>query len=271
MPELPEVETTRRGIEPHLIGQRIRQIRVHNPRLRWPIPADLPRRAREQPVLRVERRAKYLLMRLPEISLLWHLGMSGSLRLSQADEALKLHDHVELMTDGGKLLRFHDPRRFGTLLWFPGQDLDHPLLSQLGPEPLEAGFDGDYLARKAQGRRTTVKAFLMDARIVVGVGNIYANEALFRAGIRPDRAAGRISPARYRQLADAVRHTLGEAIRQGGSTLRDFVNGNGEPGYFQQTLHVYGRAGLPCTGCGRILTEIRLSGRSTVFCAHCQR
>lgn len=271
MPELPEVETTCRGIAPHTEGQRIQRLIIHDRRLRWPVPAGLEERVKGQGILRVERRAKYLLMRLPGQTLLWHLGMSGSLRLCSPDEPRRTHDHVELQLASGQVLRYHDPRRFGCLLVFDGEGLAHPLLEGLGPEPLGPDFDGDVLFRLSRGRKAPVKVFLMDASVVVGVGNIYANEALFRAGIRPDRPAGRISRERYLGLALAVREILAAAIRQGGSTLRDFVNGQGEPGYFQQTLAVYGRGGQACTGCGAALVESRLGQRSTVYCKYCQR
>lgn len=270
MPELPEVETTRRGIAPHLCGQRITSLHVHESRLRWPVTADLPARVRGQCILGIDRRSKYLLMRLENLTLLWHLGMSGSLRLAEADSPRRKHDHVELVLADGWRLRFHDPRRFGALLGFSGPDQAQPLLAHLGPEPLEAGFDADYLYQASRKRRAPVKTWLMDAAVVVGVGNIYANEALFAAGIRPDRPAGRLSRPRCRQLAEAVQRTLAAAIAQGGTTLRDFVNGQGEPGYFQQTLAVYGRGGQPCRQCRQTLKEIRLGGRSTVFCPHCQ-
>lgn len=271
MPELPEVETTRCGIEPHVVGQSITALRIHDSRLRWPVPDGLSAQVAGQPIERIERRSKYLLMRLPGQTLLWHLGMSGSLRLADPASPRRKHDHIELLLSSGQCLRYHDPRRFGCLLAYEGQGLDHPLLASLGPEPLEAGFDGDGLYARSRGRKVPVKAFLMDAAVVVGVGNIYANEALFRAGIRPDRPAGRISLARYRHLADTVRQVLAEAIAQGGSTLRDFVNGQGEPGYFQQTLAVYGRGGEACRACGTPLVEVRLAQRSTVYCKCCQR
>lgn len=271
MPELPEVETTRCGIAPHVVGQTIKALRIHEPRLRWPVPAGLSVQVTGQIIERVDRRSKYLLMRLPEATLLWHLGMSGSLRLADPSSPRRKHDHIELLLSSGQCLRYHDPRRFGCLLAYEGQGLDHPLLASLGPEPLEAGFGGDWLYARSRRRKVPVKAFLMDAAVVVGVGNIYANEALFRAGIRPGRPAGRISQARYRQLADTVRQVLSEAIAQGGSTLRDFVNGQGEPGYFQQTLAVYGRGGKPCRACGQPLVEVRLAQRSTVYCKYCQR
>lgn len=271
MPELPEVETTRRGIEPYVRGQQIRALRVYEARLRWPVPPNLAELVQGQCIERVDRRSKYVLMRLPHNTLLWHLGMSGSLRLVPPDAPRRKHDHIELALSSGQVLRYHDPRRFGCLLMYEGQGFDHPLLARLGPEPLEDGFSGELLYRRSRGRKVPVKVFLMDAAVVVGVGNIYANEALFRAGIRPDRPAGRISRVRYQQLAEVVREVLTEAIAQGGSTLRDFVNGQGEPGYFQQTLAVYGRAGEPCQGCGNPLVEARLAQRSTVYCRYCQR
>lgn len=271
MPELPEVETTRRGIEPHLRGRRIERLVVRQPRLRWPVPAELAGLLRGQAVERVERRAKYLLVPFSRGTLIMHLGMSGSLRLVPAGLAVGKHDHVDMELDSGQALRFTDPRRFGAMLWHPAGGEEHPLLAALGPEPLSGDFDGDYLLRRARGRQVPVKAFLMDSHIVVGVGNIYANEALFAAGIRPDRAAGRISRQRYARLAEEVKAVLARSIREGGTTLRDFVGGDGKPGYFRQQLTVYGRGGEPCRNCGQALHEVRLGQRSTVFCGHCQR
>lgn len=277
MPELPEVETTRRGIAPHLVGRRIAGLDVHDGRLRWPVPADLPDRLAGQRIARIDRRGKYLLMVVDSGQVMWHLGMSGSLRLVAPGTPRKIHDHLVLRlteTDGQPAtteLRFHDPRRFGCCLWLQDDPLTHPLLRELGPEPLTEAFADDHLFRLSRGRTAPVKAFIMDSHVVVGVGNIYANEALFRVGIHPLREAGRIGAARYRALTVALRDILGQAIERGGTTLRDFVNGNGEPGYFQQELDVYGRAGLPCTRCRRPLSEVRLGARSTVYCRHCQR
>ena len=272
MPELPEVETTRRGIEPHLRGQRIMRVAVRQPRLRWPIPADLGDLLQGQVIERVERRAKYLLMPFPHGTLILHLGMSGSLRIVEARHPLAKHDHVDIELSSGRVLRLHDPRRFGAVLWQPADvETLHPLLAELGPEPLSDEFDGAYLFAKSRGRNAPVKTFLMDGHIVVGVGNIYANEALFGAGIRPDRAAGKVSRARFHALADEVKRVLARSIEQGGTTLRDFVGGDGKPGYFKQQLLVYGRGGEPCTTCGRMLEEVRLGQRSTVFCRGCQR
>jgi len=271
MPELPEVETTRRGIAPAIEGRHIQQIIVRQPSLRWPVPASLPDLLPGQSILSVDRRAKYLLLSTGQGTLIVHLGMSGSLRILPAGQPHGKHDHVDLIFTDRTLLRFNDPRRFGAVLWTAGPVAEHPLLKDLGPEPLTADFDGARLHALAHHRKTPVKSFIMDSHIVVGVGNIYANEALFRAGILPTRHAGKISLARYQRLAECIRRVLEEAIRQGGTTLRDFVNEAGKPGYFQQQLQVYGRAGLPCPVCGEALTEIRLSGRSTVFCGHCQR
>ncbi|MBA6413577.1 bifunctional DNA-formamidopyrimidine glycosylase/DNA-(apurinic or apyrimidinic site) lyase [Parahaliea sp. F7430] len=271
MPELPEVETTRRGVAPYVEGEQVDELLVRESRLRWPVPADLPQLLRGQRVLSVSRRAKYLLFHTAAGTLLVHLGMSGSLRvLRQPIPAAGPHDHIDLRLSSGDCLRFNDPRRFGCFLWSePGET--HPLLAHLGPEPLSDSFDGLLLHRLSRGRRGPVKNFIMDGRIVVGVGNIYANEALYLAGIRPDRSAGRISLARYERLSDYIKQVLTSAIEQGGTTLRDFVGGDGKPGYFAQQLHVYGRAGLACKTCGGVLREQRLAQRSTVYCVTCQR
>ena len=270
MPELPEVETTRRGIAPHLEGRRLRGVVVRDARLRWPVPEDLDRRIRGRRVKAVRRRGKYLLIDLEGAgTLLLHLGMSGSLRLVACRQPPGPHDHVDLRIEGGRCLRLTDPRRFGALLWTPAPDT-HPLLRDLGPEPLSAGFDGAALWRRSRGRRVAVKNLLMDSRVVAGIGNIYANEALFRAGIHPARAAGRISKARYARLAQALREVLGEAIRAGGTTLRDFVRSDGRPGYFHHTLAVYDREGAPCPRCGHPIRRMRLGQRSTFYCPRCQ-
>ncbi len=271
MPELPEVETTRRGVAPHVSGATVTAVEVRDHRLRWPVPADLPERLRGGVVRAVDRRAKYLLFRLPDHTLLLHLGMSGSLRLVPVGTAPEPHAHVDITFDTGRALRFTDPRRFGSLHLAPGDGTGHPLLAHLGPEPLGDAFTGEWLHRRARGRRQAVKAFIMDAATVVGVGNIYAAEALFRAGIHPARAAGRISAVRYRQLAAAIRGVLAEAIEAGGTTLRDFVGSGGSPGYFRQSLSVYGRAGEPCPACGTPLRLSRIGQRATCYCWRCQR
>ncbi len=270
MPELPEVETTRRGVEPYTRGQVIERLEVREPRLRWPVPDDLPGRLAARTVEAVERRGKYLLFRLADGTLLVHLGMSGSLRVARPGDPLKPHDHIDLWLSAGHCLRFNDPRRFGCFLWFgPGEV--HPLLAQLGPEPLSPAFDGDLLYARSRGRRGPVKQLVMDGKVVVGVGNIYANEALFMAGIDPRRSAGRISRARYGRLADEIKRVLTFAINHGGTTLRDFVGGDGRPGYFARELFVYGRAGEPCKRCGATLRESRQGQRTTVYCVTCQR
>ena len=245
MPELPEVETTRCGIAPHVIDKCFVQVIVRQPRLRWSIPADLPELLVGQRVEAVSRRAKYLLFKLPVGTLMIHLGMSGSLRIVAAGTESGAHDHVDFQFSGGKVLRYTDPRRFGAILWLEGDPFEHALLRALGPEPLSEEFSGSYLYALAGKRKVPVKRFIMDGHVVVGVGNIYANEALYRAGIHPKRAVGRISLSRYQALALAIKETLAEAIASGGTTLKDFVGGDGKPGYFKQSLQVYGRAFIP--------------------------
>ena len=270
MPELPEVETTRRGIAPYLIGHRVVALSIRQPRLRWPIPAVLRRKLPGQEIDNVERRAKYLLVQTAAGSALLHLGMSGSLRILSADTSPGTHDHFDWHLDSGRILRYTDPRRFGCLLW-QASDTTHPLLASLGPEPLDAEFDGAHLWKLSRGRSAPVKTFLMDQKIVVGVGNIYAAEALFAAGIHPRRAAGSVSLARYQRLANEVKRILSLAITRGGTTLRDFISPDGVPGYFEQELFVYGRAGEPCKVCGRPIRAVVLGQRSTFYCSRCQR
>ena len=270
MPELPEVETTARGIAPYLVGRRVLELIVRQPRLRWPIPQALRRALPGQKIENVERRAKYILAHTTAGSAVMHLGMSGALRILSADTPPGPHDHVDWRLSSGRILRFTDPRRFGCLLW-QKSGTTHPLLAGLGPEPLGADFDGDYLWRVARGRRAPVKAFLMDQHVVVGVGNIYAAEALFAAGIHPNRAAGSVSRARYARLADEVRRILAHAITRGGTTLRDFISPDGVPGYFEQELFVYGRAGEACKVCASPVRAVVLGQRSTFYCAKCQR
>ena len=270
MPELPEVETTRRGLAPHLVGRRVREVVLRRPDLRWPIPAEVAELLPGQRIEMVRRRAKYLLLDTAAGSALLHLGMSGSLRVNPAAAPVRAHDHVDLVLEDGTALRFNDPRRFGCLLWQPPGET-HPLLRGLGPEPLAEDFDGAWLWHLARGRRAPVKTFLMDQKVVVGVGNIYAAEALFMSGISPLRAAGRVSRARYEALADAVKTILLAAIERGGTTLRDFLAPDGAPGYFEQELSTYGRGGEPCTRCGRRLKQALVGQRSTVWCGHCQR
>jgi len=280
MPELPEVETTKRGIQDHIIGQLIHGVVVHESRLRWPVSQQLAALCRGQRVSAVSRRAKYILLHLQSHSLLIHLGMSGSLRITGAGgPASKKHDHVEFQLGNACKLIFNDPRRFGCILLCP-QDaiMQHKLLRNLGPEPLSSDFHSSYLyhlarqpSASSKRRSTSVKSFIMDQRVVVGVGNIYANEALFASGIHPTRKAGNISKVRYATLTAAIKEILSAAINLGGTTLRDFVGGDGKPGYFQQTLLVYGRGLQQCKRCQKMLTEIRLNQRSTVYCPRCQR
>ncbi len=271
MPELPEVETTRRGLAPLVEGRSIERVVVRRRHLRWPVAGQLDALAGHS-VLELQRRAKWLIWRFEHGALLWHLGMSGSFRGWDQAPSPGRHDHIDLVMAGGCTIRFTDPRRFGAVLWQRGADpLAHPRLARLGPEPLEAEFDGDWLWRASRGRRASVKQFIMDAHIVVGVGNIYAAEALFMAGIHPKRAAGAISLARYDRLADAIRDTLARAIEVGGTSLRDFTVGDGTPGYFGQKLQVYGKAGQPCRKCGRALKTATIGQRATVWCGHCQR
>ncbi|WP_417580984.1 bifunctional DNA-formamidopyrimidine glycosylase/DNA-(apurinic or apyrimidinic site) lyase [Nitrincola sp.] len=269
MPELPEVETTCRGIAPHAEGQSVVALHVRQPQLRWLVPAQLAEQLPGQKVCRVHRRAKYILLAMEQGDLLIHLGMSGSLRVLPAGTPALKHDHVDLEFSNGQLIRLTDPRRFGAVLW---QDADtvHPLLQKLGPEPLSEIFDADYLASCCKDRKQPIKQRIMDNHVVVGVGNIYASEALFAAGIDPRRAAGRVSRERLGKLVLEIKKVLGYAIERGGTTLRDFVGGDGKPGYFQQELYVYGRKGSPCRRCGSILKEVRLGQRSSVFCAECQ-
>ena len=271
MPELPEVETTRRGIEPHVVDQRIVEVTVREKRLRYPVPARLVKELPGQAIRAVMRRGKYLLMRCDKGTVIVHLGMSGSLLVVRVTSPPAQHDHVDIVLRNGTCLRLHDPRRFGAVLWTTRDPLLHRLLKHLGPEPLAMAFDGNYLFARSRGRQVAIKQFIMDSRIVVGVGNIYANEALFLAGIRPSHAAGRVSLTRYARLAQAIKEVLGEAINQGGTTLRDFFNSEGSPGYFRQHLCVYERAGAPCRNCGSEIFEARLGQRSTYYCRRCQR
>jgi formamidopyrimidine-DNA glycosylase len=270
MPELPEVETTRRGLAPHLIGRRVLGATLRRPDLRWPIAGEISAELPGQRILAVTRRAKYLLIEAETGSALLHLGMSGSLRVLPVAVKPGVHDHVDIALDSGRLLRFNDPRRFGCLLWQPAGTM-HPLLVGLGPEPLAEDFEGDHLWQLSRQRKAPIKTFLMDQSVVVGVGNIYAAEALFRAGIDPRRAAGRVSRERYAALADAVQEILAHAIRRGGTTLRDFLAPDGAPGYFEQELFVYGRAGAACKVCRSTLRSGVLGQRATVWCSRCQR
>ena len=271
MPELPEVETTRRGLAPHVQGRTVTGVVLRRPDLRWPIPAEVARDLPGRRITGVRRRAKYLLLDTDAgDSVLLHLGMSGMLRVLPGRTPVGRHDHVDLALDSGRVLRLTDPRRFGSVLW-QAAGSEHPLLRGLGPEPLSDAFDGHWLFERSRSRSAPVKTFLMDQRIVVGVGNIYAAESLFRAGIHPLRAAGRVSRERYAALATAARDILAHAIARGGTTLRDFLNPDGAPGYFEQELSAYGRGGEPCPRCGRPMKQASIGQRATVWCGHCQR
>ena len=265
MPELPEVETTKASLSP-LIGQTVQAVQVHQPRLRWLIPADLSR-LQGQTLVSLTRRAKYIIAQFSQDALLLHLGMSGSFTLTQASTPLRKHDHV-LITFDHIQLRYHDPRRFGCILWMDGQT--HPLLTKLGVEPLTDAFDAPYLLSKLQGKTTAIKVAIMDNPIVVGVGNIYATEALFHSGIHPARPAHTVTPTEAALLVGYIKQILQQSIELGGSTLRDYVNGQGENGYFQQTLWAYGRAGLPCQRCHTPLHTLKLGQRASAFCPQCQ-
>jgi len=271
MPELPEVETTRRGIAPHVVHHRIAQIVVRHHQLRWPVPPALVSEAKGLRIEACERRGKYLLLRSAKGTIIIHLGMSGSLRLVDAKTPAAKHDHVDIVLDSGQALRLTDPRRFGAVLWTRDDPLQHELLRDLGPEPLGKAFDGDYLYQASRGRSVAIKQFIMDSKVVVGVGNIYASEALFLARIHPSRKAGSLSKARCAALAEAIREVLTAAIQQGGTTLRDFVGGDGKPGYFAQQLNVYGRTGEACPVCGTAIKQITQGQRSTYYCPRCQR
>lgn len=268
MPELPEVETTRRGIEPFLTGHRIQRVHVRNPRLRWPV--ELPADLAGSLVQGVNRRAKYILIETPTGALIVHLGMSGSLRVVEPEETPRLHDHVDIEIQGGPWLRYNDPRRFGSFHFAEHPSVEHWLLKNLGVEPLDNEFSGDYLFETSRKRKVAVKNHIMDGKVVVGVGNIYAAESLFRAGIRPSTAAHRVSRLAYGHLAAAIRQILANAITVGGTTLRDFVGSDGQPGYFKQSLNVYGRQGQSCNKCSTTLKLQILGQRSTVYCPSCQ-
>jgi formamidopyrimidine-DNA glycosylase len=269
MPELPEVEVSRLGITPFMEGVVVDRVVIRHPRLRWPIPQEL-HLLEGQPLQLIERRAKYLLLRSTLGTAILHLGMSGRLRILPISTPPEKHDHVDIELANGKLLRFHDPRRFGALLWTRDDPYQHPLLSKLGPEPLTDAFSEDYLWQRGRNIRSVIKPWLMDNHVVVGVGNIYANEALFMAHIHPKRAVNSLTSKENSALVAAVKLVLAKAIKQGGTTLRDFMRADGKPGYFVQELQVYGRAGQACMGCSHPLEELRLGQRSSVYCPICQ-
>jgi formamidopyrimidine-DNA glycosylase len=271
MPELPEVETTLRGIEPCLLKCKVTGIEVRQPYLRWPVPENLAQVLARRTIQALSRRGKYLIISFKHGHLLIHLGMSGSLRIVNSGAIPGKHDHIDWQLANGKVLRLHDPRRFGSVHWIETDPGQHPLLARLGPEPLTAEFNGGYLHNKSNKRKIAVKNFIMDSQVVVGVGNIYASESLFGAGIHPSRAAGKVSLERYERLAAQIKKTLQAAIKQGGTTLRDFVNEQGNPGYFGQKLKVYGKVGEPCMICGHKIRQSTIGQRSSFYCNQCQR
>ena len=270
MPELPEVETTLRGISPHILKRKVTAVTVRQPRLRWPIPENLAALMQHQTLLNISRRGKYLLLQFAQGSALIHLGMSGSLRIIKTIEPPMVHDHFDLVF-GDIALRYCDPRRFGCLLWLEGEPLEHSLLAHLGPEPLTDDFTAEYLFQRTRKRSQPIKQLIMDSKVVVGVGNIYANESLFMAGIKPIRKAASLTRKNCADLVRDIKFVLQRSINQGGTTLRDFVGGDGKPGYFQQKLLVYGRGGKACSNCEKPLKEIRMNDRTTVYCVNCQR
>ena len=269
MPELPEVETTCRGIAPHITGKRVTRVIVRNPNLRWPVSSRLAKDLSGQTINAVSRRAKYLLLQTDAGTAILHLGMSGSLRLVKSNAAVGKHDHVDIVFTR-TALRLTDPRRFGSLHWTRRPPEQHRLISPLGPEPLTAAFTGDHLFQASRKRKVAIKQFIMNSHIVVGIGNIYASEALYMAGIHPQRAAGKTSRKKYQLLAEVIKEVLNDSIAKGGTTLRDFVNGEGKPGYFKQQLNVYGKGGEPCISCQAAIREIRQGQRSTFYCPKCQ-
>jgi formamidopyrimidine-DNA glycosylase len=270
MPELPEVETIRRGIEPHVLDRRIEKVIVRDRRLRWPIARNFASVLEGKAIRAVTRRGKYLLLDLSDGKVILHMGMTGRLLVLDRGHALKKHDHLDIELDDGTLLRFNDPRRFGAALWWPGTKPDHVLIRHMGPEPFSAGFSAEYLGKLARGRRAPVKNFLMDGRVVVGVGNIYASESLFLAGIRPMRAAGKVTRAELARLVTSVRRVLEAAIEAGGTSFRDFRGSDGMPGYFAQKLFVYDRKGEPCRRCKTPIKQRVVGQRSTYYCPNCQ-
>ena len=271
MPELPEVETTCRGIAPSITDQIVAKVIVRQPKLRWPIPKNLNTKLKGQIINSVSRRGKYLLLGSDVGTVIIHLGMSGSLRIIDSKTSPEKHDHVDIVFENGKCLRLRDPRRFGAMLFTTGDPYQHKLLANLGPEPLEHDFNADYLFNKSRKRSITIKSFIMDSKVVVGVGNIYASESLFKAGIHPKKSAGKVSKEKYKLLVKAIKAVLKAAIKSGGTTLKDFTKSDGKPGYFKQSLNVYGRKGLPCPACNKAITHSVIGQRATYYCTQCQK
>lgn len=271
MPELPEVETSRRGIEPHILNRTVTDVVIRQKKLRWPITPALKSQLTKQLIKQVDRRGKYILLRTDAGTVIMHLGMSGSLRILDKGTPAEKHDHIDICFSNSKLLRLRDPRRFGAVLWTKADPLKHKLLEKLGPEPLSNEFTAEYFFSISRNRKVAIKTLLMNSKVVVGVGNIYANESLFSAGINPKRTADKISLKRYQKLVPAIKTILQRSIEQGGTTLKDFTQQDGKPGYFQQTLNVYGRSGEPCPICHKPVKQITQAQRSTFYCPHCQK
>ena len=270
MPELPEVETTKRGLEPHIVGKQVLSAQIYQKQLRWEIPSHLPTTINGEFIKKISRRAKYILIKFSNGSLVMHLGMSGSISVVPSGEALKIHHHFELILDNATSMRFHDPRRFGSILWQKNNE-QLSLFNNIGPEPLSSEFNDNTLYLSSKGRKKNIKTFIMDSSIVVGVGNIYASESLFLAGISPKRVAGKTSKKRYQALTQCIKQILAEAINNGGTTLNDFSNIDGEPGYFSQVLSVYGRNDMPCYRCNGTIKRIVQNQRASYYCPRCQK
>lgn len=271
MPELPEVETCRRGISPHLLNQSINKIVIREHKLRWPIPRNLNAITKGKTINAIERRGKYLLLRLDNGTIIIHLGMSGSLRICEPSTPAEKHDHMDIVFNNQKMLRLKDPRKFGCVLWTKDKPEDHKLLVKLGPEPLSDNFNAESLYKTSRKRTCSIKAFIMNSHMVVGVGNIYACESLFLSGINPKRKAGSLSKKRCEKLVKNIKNILKAAIKLGGTTLRDFTREDGQPGYFAQELNVYGRSGEACVVCKQAIKQFTQQQRSTFYCSHCQR
>lgn len=271
MPELPEVETTLRGVAPLVSGHRVKKMIVRHHQLRIPVPKNLPSLLHGQTLKSIERRAKYLYFHFDTGTLIWHLGMSGSMRVNRMSAKPETHDHIDLVFDNGQCLRYRDPRRFGLVAWTESSPNQHKLIRHLGPEPWDVAFTGEYLYELSRNRKLAVKNFIMDGKTVVGVGNIYASESLYLAGINPKRSASRVSLSRYKRLTTTIQDVLDQAIAKGGTTLKDFVNTEGKPGYFRHELAVYDRAGEPCLQCGELIKQLVIGQRSSFYCSKCQR
>ena len=271
MPELPEVETTLRGIEPHILNSAIAEVKIHNGQLRWPVEKQLPQLITNKKILKLERRGKYLLLQFKHGTILWHLGMSGSMKILKKDEPRAKHDHIEILFKNKIILRYNDPRRFGALIWTEEDMYAHKLLNHLGPEPLTNDFNDTYLYEQSRKKKQKVKSWIMDSSLVVGVGNIYANESLFMSGINPNRAAGKLTKSQCEAFVREIKKVLRAAIKQGGTTLKDFSGSDGKPGYFAQKLNVYGKAGKPCPNCNKALIKKEIAQRATYYCTQCQK